>query len=47
MGSDTVVEKVCLPLLTFLSTNKVTMSEGYDVEQCLTDCVEHRMDSYI
>jgi len=30
-----------------LSMNKVTMPEGYDIEQCLTDRVEHRVDSYI
>jgi len=34
-------------LLTILSMNKVTMPEGYDIEQCLTDRVEHSVDSYI
>jgi len=36
-----------LMLLTLLSMNKVTMPEGYDIEQCLTDRVEHGVDSYI
>ena len=40
-------KRAVLMLLTFLSMNKVTMPEGYDIEQRLTDRVEHRVDSYI
>lgn len=44
---NVTAKRAVLMLLTLLSMNKVTMPEGYDIEKCLTDRVEYRVDSYI